>query len=242
MSLVELLVAMTLLIVVITIGFVVTATLVRGTNATQRSGALTGTGQNGMQVLRDLFAGAVPARVISTPSGGQLYNNGCSNGSAGQAFPSGQGPFVSASATDVVLCSVRSGGNTAYTYHVYFSSGCTTNGTCSLVIDQDAPPTGLNTTGWTPSPLARTIETVSSVVCGACNGVTTTLPFAFSTSASAVFLNTPSQLAVTTANLSSIQAVKVTLTLATATKSSTSNTTATFSSQVLLSNALGGLL
>ena len=42
MSLVELMVAMTLFVVVMTIGFVVTSTVVRVTYSTQRSGFLTG--------------------------------------------------------------------------------------------------------------------------------------------------------------------------------------------------------
>jgi len=243
-------VATTLLIVIVTVGFVVTTTLVSGTTSTQRSGFLTGPAQNGMQVLRELFAGAVPAQTVTTPSGTQLYTNECAGGTSGQSFPTGQGPFVSASGTDVVLCAVRSGANTAYTYEVHFTgTGCASggNGICTLAIDQEPPPTGSTPPpGSTPAPVSatRTVESIASVQCTPCISATGTLPFVFSTTPANPALmpavTSPPQATVSTANVSSIQAVNITLVLATST--SRSVTTTTLTSQVSLPNALGGLL
>lgn len=249
LSLVELLMAMTLLVVVITIGFVVTTTLVRGTDATQRTGNLTGTAQDGMQVLRELFAGAVPAETVSTPVGTQLYNNGCAGGTSSQAFPTNQGPFVSASATDVMLCSVRSGANTAYTYEIYFD-GTTCNsaggGICTLEVYQEPLPTGTTITGAKPTAVTTPtrVESIANVECGPCVGSTGTLPFVFSTtpanSSLMPAITSPPQTTVSTSYLSSIQAVDITLILTSSTNRSVS--TATLSGQVMLPNALGGVL
>ena len=130
MSLVELMVAVTLLIVVVTIGFVVTTTVMRVTYSSQRTGSLTGPAQNGMDTLQGFFSGAVPNQTVTTPVGvppdtAPLYTNQCS------ASP------LSSSAADVWLCSVRSGSSTAYSYEIHFpSSTCTSNGVCTLQIAQ----------------------------------------------------------------------------------------------------------
>ncbi len=170
MSLVELMVAMSLLVVVIAIGFVVTTTVVKVTYTSQRNGSLTGPAQNGMDTLQGFFSGAVPNQTVTTPVGvppntAPLYANQCS------ASPQ------SSSAADVWLCSVRSGSSTAYSYEIHFpSSTCTSNGVCALQIAQQGVTQPVaqianvcvscaNTTnssfGFSPTPAV--LSTVSSV-------------------------------------------------------------------------------
>lgn len=202
MSLVELMVAMTLFVVVMTIGFVVTSTVVRVTYSTQRSGFLTGPAQNGMETLQGFFSGAVPNQTISTPSGAELYANQCS------------ATALTSTATDVWLCAVRSGSNTAYSYEIHFpSSTCTPNGICTLQIDQQG----------SAQPVAQIDN-----VCAHCANATNT-SFGF----------TP-----TPADLSVIPLVAITLTIAAPTTNGNANpsTTTTVVRQVMLSNSLGGLL
>jgi hypothetical protein len=129
MSLVELLVGMTLTVIVITIGFVVTTTVVKVTYTTQRSGSLTGPSQNGMDTLQGFFSGAVPNQTITTPVGvspntAPLYANQCS-ATAQMSSP-----------TDVWLCSVRSGSGTAYSYEIHFPSCPLANPLCTMQITQ----------------------------------------------------------------------------------------------------------
>ncbi|HEV3265917.1 MAG TPA: prepilin-type N-terminal cleavage/methylation domain-containing protein [Acidimicrobiales bacterium] len=131
MTLVELMVAMTLLIVVITIGFVVTTTVVKVTYTTQRTGSLTGPAQNGMDTLQGFFSGAVPNQTITTPVGvspntAPLYANQCS-----------ASPPLSTS-TDVWLCAVRSGSSTAYSYEIHFASCPAGNPLCTLQVTQQS--------------------------------------------------------------------------------------------------------
>lgn len=244
---IELLIAAILLVVVVTIGFLVTTAMVGQANATQRTGSLTGPAQNGMQVLREFFAGAVPAQSVVAPSGtpgSQLYADGCANGSGGAAFPTGQGPFVSATGTDVVLCLVRSGANSAYTYHVYFSgSTCATTGNCTLTVDQD-PPLTVWAAPSTPKPTAvgtpTTVEQIPNVVCTQCITASPTgaLPFVFSNTS--VALNSVGSPTVPTASLSQIQAVDVTLTIASSANHAGSTATDTLTGRVFMPNALGG--
>ena len=251
---IELLVATMLLVIVVTIGFLVTTAMVGQANATQRSGSLTGPAQNGMQVLRELFAGAVPAQSVTAPgtSGTQLYADGCANGSGGGAFPSGQGPFVSATGSDVVLCLVRSGANSAYTYRLSFTgSSCATTGVCSLTVQQEPPLTGWSAPA-TPKPavvsVPTTIETISNVLCTQCITLspTGTLPFVFwnSTTGAGTALNSagpPStNPTVPTASLSTIQALDVTLTITSSANHAGSTATETLTSRVFMPNALGG--
>jgi prepilin-type N-terminal cleavage/methylation domain-containing protein len=160
MTLVELMVAMTLFVVVITIGFVVTTTMLTATTATQRTGFLTGPAQDGIQTLRDVFAGAVPARTVSTLAGTQLYTNGCIDEGPGQTF-------VSESPTAVSLCSVRSGSSTAYTYEIRLTA-CDLNGICTLDVEQ--------------LPSSVPVAVINNV-CGSCKNVTNT-SFTFTPSAS----------------------------------------------------------
>jgi hypothetical protein len=173
MSLVELMVAVALFLVVITIGLVVTTALITGTSSTQQSAILTGPAQNGMQVLRDFFSGAVPANSIPTPSGTNLYTSLCVNPAAAP-FPSGS--FVSGSSTDVWLCSVRSGSRIAYTYEIHFASPCpTTSATCTLQVDLQRNANGSN---------PQTVEVINNV-CAHCVGSANT-SFVFSTSPNSV--------------------------------------------------------
>jgi hypothetical protein len=207
MSLVELMVAMTLLIVVVTIGFVVTTTVVKVTYSTQRAGSLTGPAQNGMDTLQGFFSGAVPNQTVTTPVGvppatAVLYTNQCS------ASP------LSSSATDVWLCSVRSGSTTAYSYEIHFpTSTCTTNGVCTLQI----APQGAS------QPVAQIAN-----VCVTCAN-TTNSSFSFSP---------------TPADLSKVSSVTITLTIASPTSNGSTPpaSTTTLVRQVSLSNSLGGPL
>lgn len=207
MSLVELMVAMTLLIVVITIGFVVTTTVVKVTYTTQRTGSLTGPAQNGMDTLQEFFSGAVPNQTITTPLGvppatAPLYANQCSASA------------LSSSATDVWLCSVRSGSTTAYSYEIHFpASTCTSNGVCTLQIAQQGAS----------QPVAQIAN-----VCVTC-AITTNTSFGF----------TP-----TPADLSKVSSVTITLTIASPTSSGSGApaSTTTLVRQVSLSNSLGGPL
>ncbi|MHB1712581.1 MAG: PulJ/GspJ family protein, partial [Acidimicrobiales bacterium] len=186
MTLVELMVAMTLFVVVITIGFVVTTAMLTTTTSTQQQGFLTGAAQNGIQTLREFFAGAVPAQRIVTPSGTQLYADECAGGTGGQPFPTGQGSFVSASATDVIVCALRSGANTAYTYEISFTAGSCIKGICTLTVDQEPPLSGwVPPDGFTPTPpkvsAPQPIATIANVICGPCRSSSGTSPFVFST-------------------------------------------------------------
>lgn len=129
LSLVELLVGVALLLVVITIGFIVTTTVVTVTSTTQRSGLITGPAQTSMETLQAYFSGAVPNQTVTTPSGVPpntvpLYSNQCS-----------ATEHIS-TATDVWLCAVRSGSTTAYTYEIHFPT-CTANGVCILQVTQN---------------------------------------------------------------------------------------------------------
>lgn len=247
---IELLIATMLLVIVVTIGFLVTTAMVGQANATQRSGSLTGPAQNGMQVLRELFSGAVPAQSVTSPGtvGSQLYADGCASlVPSGAAFPPGQGPFVSATGTDVVLCVVRSGANSAYTYHISFTgSACATTGNCTLTVQQE-PVLSTWTPPASPKPTsvstATTIEQIANVLCTQCitTNPTGTLPFVFTNN-----MNTPINSAgsptVTNLSLSQIQGVNVTLTVASSANHAGSVSTVTLSSQVFMANAVGGPL
>src|ERR1035441_10217863 len=161
-----------------------------------------GPAQNGMETLQGFFSGAVPNQTISTPSGAELYANQCS------------ATALTSTATDVWLCAVRSGSNTAYSYEIHFpSSTCTPNGICTLQIDQQG----------SAQPVAQIDN-----VCAHCANATNT-SFGF----------TP-----TPADLSVIPLVAITLTIAAPPTNGNANpsTTTTVVRQVMLSNSLGGLL
>jgi hypothetical protein len=228
LSLVELLVAATLLVIVTTIGFIVTTSLVKGTSDTQRSGALTGSAQTGIRTLSDLFAGAVPNLPVSTPYQSYLFTPQCNGNTASPwtnivSFPSGNGPFVGTpSSTAVTLCSVRSGSATpttnavSYSYRIYLTN-CT-NGICTLNVDQlPSFSTGV--------PL-KTVEMIPNVCGPSCAEFSGTPLFSFSPTIS------PSS------PPSNVQVVTITLTIV----SPTANNSTTVSSQVLMLNAAGGLL
>jgi hypothetical protein len=207
MSLVELMVAVTLMIVVITIGFIVTTTVVKVTYTTQRNGSLTGPAQNGMDTIQGFFSGAVPNQTVTTPVGvppatAALYTNSCSASA------------LTSTATDVWLCSVRSGSTTAYSYEIHFPAAtCTSNGVCTLQIAQQGAS----------QPVAQIAN-----VCVTC---------ASATNSSFGFSPTP-------ADLSKVSSVTITLTLASPTSNGTSKpaSTTTLVRQVSLSNSLGGPL
>jgi hypothetical protein len=205
MSLVELMVAMTMLIVVITIGFVVTTTVVKVTYTSQRAGSLTGPAQNGMDTLQGFFSGAVPNQTVTTPVGvppatAVLYTNQCS------ASP------LSSSATDVWLCSVRSGSTTAYSYEIHFPSCPPANPLCTLQIIQQGAS----------QPVAQIAD-----VCVHCS--TTNTSFGFTPS--------PADLS----KVSSVT-ITLTIGSATSNVTANPASTTTLVRQVSLSNSLGGPL
>jgi hypothetical protein len=205
LSLVELMVAVTLLLVAITITFIVTTTVVTVTSATQRSGLITGPAQTGMETVQAFFSGAVPNQTVTTPTGVApstvpLYSNQCS-----------ATEHISI-ATDVWLCSVRSGSTTAYTYEINFPT-CTANGVCTLRVTQNG--------------VTQPVVQISNV-CVTCTNVTNT-SFAF----------TP-----TSAYMSTVSKVTITLTIAAPTANGSANPepTATVVRQVSLPNSVGGFL
>lgn len=209
MTLVELLVAMAILVVVLTLGFIVTTGLVTVSNQTQANGSLLGPAQNGMQELRDLFANAVLPATVSTP-GGTLYTSDCSTGSGGI--------FSTASASAVSFCALRNG-STAYTYDVSYVS-CSSNGVGTLQVLQE--------------PAGSVAFVVDNVLCPP------SAPTPFSFWSGGTELSNPP-------NLSKIQSVAITLTIAdvpSGSPPSNAPPTATtrLTSQVLLTNAQGGLL
>jgi hypothetical protein len=205
MSLVELMVAVTLLLVVITITFIVTTTVMTVTATTQRSGLITGPAQTGMESLQAYFSGAVPNTTINTPAGASpntapLYSNLCS------------ATAHTSTATDVWLCSVRSGSTTAYTYEIHFPT-CTANGVCTLQVTQNG--------------VVQPVLQISSV-CVTCTNATNT---AFGFSPTPADLSTVSKVTIT-----------LTIAAPTTSPSANPGATATVVRQVLLPNSVGGFL
>jgi hypothetical protein len=205
LSVVELMVAVTLLLVVITIAFIVTTTVVTVTTTTQRSGLITGPAQTGMETVQGFFSGAVPNQTVNTPSGVPpntvpLYSNQCSTTE-----------HIS-TATDVWLCSVRSGSTTAYTYEIHFPT-CTANGVCTLQVTQNGA--------------TQSVAQISNV-CVTCTNAT----------------NTSFGFAPTSAYMSTVSKVTITLTIAAPPADGSANpaTTATVVRQVSLPNSVGGFL
>jgi prepilin-type N-terminal cleavage/methylation domain-containing protein len=205
LSLVELMVVVTVLLVVMTIAFIVTTTIVTVTSTTQRSGSLTGPAQTGMETLQAYFSGAVPNQTITTPSGVPpntvpLYSNQCS---ATENI---------STATDVWLCSVRSGSTTAYTYHIHFPT-CTANGVCTMQVTQNG--------------VTQPAVQISNV-CVTCTTATNT---SFGFSPASAYMSTISKVAIT-----------LTIAAPTANGSANPAASATVVRQVSLPNSLGGFL
>jgi prepilin-type N-terminal cleavage/methylation domain-containing protein len=205
LSLIELMVAVALLLVVITIAFIVTTTVVTVTSTTQRSGLLTGPAQTGMETLQAYFSGAVPNQTINTPTGvppntAPLYSNQCS------------ATVHTSTATDVWLCSVRTGSNTAYTYEIHFPT-CTANGVCTLQVTQNG--------------VAQPVVQISNV-CVTCTNATNT---------SFGFASPPADLS-TVSNVT----ITLTVAAAPPNGTAKPAATATLVRQVLLPNSLGGFL
>jgi len=123
-----------------------------------------------------------------TPGSTGGVTSQCAGGADGQSWVTGNGPFVSVSATDIVFCGFRNNSSIAYTYELHFTH-CT--GTlCTLELDQLGAP------GCSPS--------CRSSVAFVQNGVSEVgIPFGFYTANGGAW--------VTTATLSQIDAVQVTL-------------------------------
>jgi len=127
----------------------------------------------------------------------------CAGGSSGQAFPTGQGPFVSATSTDVMFCGFRNSSLTSYTYEIHFTN-CDAKSVCTLKVDQE------------PDPSCASACTVSTVFVasgvsdqGAKVGGGTVAPFTFYT-----YDGTSSPPSwQTTSTLGAIEAVQVSMTV-----------------------------
>ena len=138
----------------------------------------------------------------------------CAGGSNGQAFTDGNGPFVSATASDIVFCGLRNNSSTAYSYHLHFAD-CSGSGICNLQIDRYAPP------GCSPCH-TTTVFTMANVSDAG-------TPFVYD------YYDRGSAAWEPTAVLSQVQAVQVTYTVAASGVSGT-----TVKRLVLLPNTLGG--
>lgn len=126
----------------------------------------------------------------------------CSNGAngPGNAFPSGQGPFVTATSTDVMFCAFRNNSPTAYTYEIHFTN-CTTKHVCTMKVDQQPAP------GCSPCTVDTVVAAPGVSNQGATVGGTLVAPFVY------YFYNTSSSSWQTTTTLSQIQAVQVSFTV-----------------------------
>jgi hypothetical protein len=138
---------------------------------------------------------------------------------------------------------VRSGANSAFTYHIYFTgSSCASTGNCTLTVQQEPALSGWSAPS-RPAPSVvltpTTVDLVPNVLCTQCitASPTGTLPFVFSNSTGSP-VNSIGVPTVPSASLSLIQGVGVTLTIVSAANHAASTT---LTSQVLIPNALGAL-
>lgn len=225
--LVEVVIASTVLSIVVSMVFVSTGTMTRVTATDVRRGSLTGFAATGAAEVEQLLTNAWTPQ---NPNGVGVTDD-CAGGSQGETFPVGQGPFVSASGTDVWFCSIRSGSHTAATYELHFT-GCNVSGVCTLQADRQPAP---GTTG-----AAVTVLAVDDVSCPACVGVAgAPSPFVFldeSTGAGTVLNPGGAMAAVAAAALHRIDTVDLTMTV---TAAGTDGTTVT--QTVALPNTAGGL-
>lgn len=196
LSLVELLITATVLLVALTAAFTATVTSSRVAARTVSQGTATDRAMTVVGELQSLLSGAVVPALLPT-----TVQSDCSGSATGAAFPSGQGPFVVASSTSVALCTLRPGATTAYTEDVAFSS-CAQSSMCTLTVSQWPAPSGGSATtiyqqtavsdatspvapfvyeqataaGWAPTTVDAAIEAVQlTVATGASGGATTTV-------------------------------------------------------------------
>jgi type II secretory pathway pseudopilin PulG len=135
----------------------------------------------------------------------------CSNGpnGPGNSFPSGQGPFVTATGTDLMFCAFRNNSPTSYTYEIHFSN-CDTKHVCTLKIDQ-APAPGCTTCKWNNLVSAPGVSSQGATV-----GGVLVAPFVY------YYFDTATSTWQTTTALNQIQAVQVTFNVSGSTGSGTS--------------------
>ena len=116
-------------------------------------------------------------------------------GSNSQLFPSGQGPFVTATGTDLMFCAFRNNSTTSATFEIHFT-GCSTHNVCTLKIDQEPGP------GVCPC----TVNTIFSMPGIYDGGTGANAPFVYD------YYQTTNPVGWTsTSQLNQIQAVKLTL-------------------------------
>jgi hypothetical protein len=126
----------------------------------------------------------------------------CSSGTGGpgNTFPGGQGPFVTATSTDVMFCAFRNNSPTAYTYEIHFTN-CNAKHVCTLKVDQQPVP------GCTTCAASTVMSAPGVSNQGAKVGGVSVSPFVY------YCYNTSSSSWQSTSTLSQIQAVQVTFTV-----------------------------
>jgi hypothetical protein len=131
-TLVEVLIACVVSTVVLIMMSTSVITLTQTSVGAIKRGSSTGPALVLAQDVQQLLAGAW------NPGTSSGVTSDCAGGASGQSFPSGSGPFVSATSTDIVLCAVRPDSSVAYTYELRFA-GCDDTGFCTLELDQEPP-------------------------------------------------------------------------------------------------------
>jgi type II secretory pathway pseudopilin PulG len=163
-TLVEMTVAMLIAMVVLLSGSVAMSATTRATRLELNQGSTTNSALITAQAMQQALAGGWTTGTL-----GGVSNYCTDGGSSGQnGFPSGNGPFVSASSTSIVFCGFPNNQLISYTYKIYFT-GCTASHVCTMAIDQEP---GLLCSVCTTVPRFR--------MAGVSNAVTSSPPGPFS--------------------------------------------------------------
>jgi type II secretory pathway pseudopilin PulG len=193
-TLVEMTVATLIAMVVLLSGSVAMSATARATRLELNQGATTNSALTTTQAVQQALAGGWTTGTVGGVS--NYCTDGSANGQTG--FPTGNGPFVSASATAIVFCGFPNNQLISYTYKIYFT-GCSTSHVCTLAIDQEP---GLLCSVCTTVPRFR--------MAGVSNALTTSPPGPFSFWTYNASASPPWQ---QTSTLSQIQAVQLALRL-----------------------------